>query len=164
MIDTARLILRMPEPGDWPAYRDYRLSPRSTLPDASLGTAWTQFSSFFGHWTLRGYGRFIATLRSDGRAVGHFGPYRPEGHPEPELTWTLWDAGLEGQGIAAEAAWAMHGHMFGALGCDRVVSYIDAGNARSRALAARLGARHDSAAVSPYGTGVEVWRHRRSAA
>lgn len=159
MIDTPRLTLRAPEPGDWPAYRDYRMSARSTLPGGGEGEAWGQFAAFFGHWALRGFGRFVAVLRAEGRPIGHFGPFFPAGHPERELTWTLWDAGCEGRGLAAEAALAVRAHAFGALGWTTAVSYIDAGNRRSQALAARLDAVVEPGAPVPYGTATQVWRH-----
>lgn len=160
MIDTARLHLRRPEDGDWPAYRAYRLSARSTSP-MSEGEAWTHFAAFFGHWTLRGFGRLVAVLRATGQPIGHFGPFFPAGHPERELTWTLWDAGLEGQGLAFEGALAARDHAFGALGWTTAVSYIDPANTRSQALAARLGAVRDPAAPNPYGDATQVWRHGR---
>jgi len=156
MIKTERLMLRMPSNDDWPAYRDYRLSPRSTAPGEDIGMVWTLFAALFGHWTLRGFGRFIATL--NGRAIGHFGPYRPEGHPEGELTWTLWDAGLEGKGYAFEATQATRDHVFGPLGWTTSISYIDPVNRRSQALASRLGAVRDPLAACPY-DGFQVWRH-----
>jgi RimJ/RimL family protein N-acetyltransferase len=158
MIDTARLVLRAPVAADWPAYRAYRLSSRSTsaMPE---GAAWTHFAAFFGHWALHGFGRFIATLKDTGRPVGHFGPFFPAGHPERELTWTLWDPALEGQGLAQEAAAAARDHAFGALGWTSAVSYIDPSNARSQALAARLGAVRDRGAPNPYGDDTQVWRH-----
>ncbi len=165
MIETARLILRLPEPGDWPAYRDYRLSPRSSIGAVPhVSHVWTLFSAFFGHWALRGFGRFIATLRDTRRPVGHFGPFFPEGHPERELTWTLWDPALEGQGLAFEAAAATRAHAFGTLGWASAVSYIDPANTRSQALAARLGAAQDRAAPNPYGDATQVWRHRNGGA
>jgi RimJ/RimL family protein N-acetyltransferase len=157
MIDTARLHLRQPLASDWPAYRDYRQSARSTNPPMPLGDAWTHFAAFFGHWALRGFGRFIATLQ--GRPIGHFGPFFTAAHPERELTWTLWDPTLEGQGYAYEAAQATRDHAFGALGWTSAVSYIDPVNVRSQALATRLGAWHDSAAPNPYGDATQVWRH-----
>jgi RimJ/RimL family protein N-acetyltransferase len=160
MIETARLILRRPEAADWPAYRAYRLSSRSTAPMPE-GEAWTHFAAFFGHWALRGFGRLVATLKDGGRAIGHFGPFFPAGHPERELTWTLWDAALEGQGLAFEAARAARDHAFGALGWTTAVSYIAPDNARSQALAARLGAARDPAAANPYGDATQVWRHGR---
>jgi RimJ/RimL family protein N-acetyltransferase len=156
MITTARLTLRQPVAADWPAYRDYRLTARSTSR-MSQGEAWTHFAAFFGHWSLRGFGRFIATLQ--GRPIGHFGPFFPEGHPERELTWTLWDASLEGQGYAFEAALAARDHAFRTLGWSTAVSYIDPENARSQALAARLGAVRDPVGTNPYGDDTQVWRH-----
>lgn len=159
VLATARLTLRPPEATDWPAYRAYRITPRSTVTAEDEGTIWTLFAAFFGHWALRGFGRFIAVRRDTGAAIGHFGPFYPEGHPERELTWTLWDAGSEGQGYATEAATACRDHAFGALGWSTAVSYIDAGNARSRALAVRLGAARDPGAPTPPGGAVQVWRH-----
>jgi RimJ/RimL family protein N-acetyltransferase len=160
MIDTARLHLRQPLASDWPAYRDYRQTARSTGHAMPLGEAWTHFAAFFGHWSLRGFGRFIATLRDTGRPIGHFGPFFPEGHPERELTWTLWDGNLEGKGFAHEAAMAVRDHAFGLLGWSSAVSYIDPANDRSQALAARLGAVRDPNAPNPYGDATQVWVHR----
>ena len=157
VLQTARLTLRQPLAADWPAYAAYRQTARSTNHAMPVGEAWTHFAAFFGHWALRGFGRFIATLQ--GRPIGHFGPFFPEGHPEPELTWTLWDATLEGQGFAHEGALAVRDHAFGTLGWTSAVSYIDPANTRSQALAARLGARQDLAAPNPYGDATQVWRH-----
>ena len=161
MIDTARLTLRQPEATDWPAYRAYRLSSRSSTGSAMPeGEAWTNFAAFFGHWHLRGFGRFVATLTETGRSIGHFGPFFPEGHPERELTWTLWAPELEGQAYALEAAYAVRDHAFGRLGWTSAVSYIDPANLRSQRLAARLGAVHDRAAANPYGDATQIWRHQ----
>jgi RimJ/RimL family protein N-acetyltransferase len=163
MIETPRLILRAPQPGDWPAYRAYRFSPRSTVAGEDEALVWTLFAALFGHWTLRGFGRFIAVLRATGQAIGHFGPLQTAAHPEPELTWTLWDPAAEGQGLAFEAAAAVRDHVFGALGWSTAVSVIDAGNLRSQRLAVRLGAVRDAASPSPLGPDTQVWRHRRAA-
>lgn len=158
---TERLLLRGPEAGDWPAYRAYRLTPRSTLGGAVAdeSAAWAQFAALFGHWALRGFGRFVMVLRATGAAIGHAGPFHPAGHPEPELTWTLWSAEAEGQGLALEAARATHRHVFRDLGWRSLVSYIAPGNARSARLAARLGARPDPEAPPPCWGPVTVWRH-----
>jgi RimJ/RimL family protein N-acetyltransferase len=160
VIQTERLILRPPVEADWPAYRAYRRSSRSTVAPATGADdmSWMLFAAFFGHWTLRGFGRFIITLRDDGRAIGHCGPLLPEGHPEPELTWTLWDGACEGRGLAFEAASAARDHAFATLGWTTAVSYIDPANQRSIALAHRLGARRDEHAHAPY-AGVHVYRH-----
>ena len=161
ILETPRLILRPPVEADWPSYRDYRLSPRSTTSGESSAMAWTHFAAFFGHWSLRGFGRFIITLRESGRPVGHTGPHRPEGHPEGELTWTLWDAAIEGRGLAHEAALATRTHAFRDLGWKTAVSYIEPANLRSTRLAARLGAALDRDAPDPYGGAVDIYRHPR---
>jgi RimJ/RimL family protein N-acetyltransferase len=163
VIETARLILRPPAPADWPAYRAYRLSPRSTIGEGVDETvAWNLFAAFFGHWTLRGFGRFTLLLKATGQAIGHAGPFHPEGQAERELTWTLWDAAFEGQGLAFEAAAAARDHVFGTLGWVAAVSYIVCGNERSARLAARLGATPDPAAPR-HRPDLTVWRHRRPA-
>ncbi len=160
ILTTDRLILRAPEADDWSAYRAYRRSTRSTIAvaEGADDMTWFLFAAFFGHWSIRGFGRFIITLRDGGRPVGHCGPFLPDGHPEPELTWTLWDGSLEGQGLAFEAARAARDHSFRELGWKTAVSYIEPANIRSVTLAERLGAYRDAAAATPY-DGVLVYRH-----
>ncbi|WP_405053992.1 GNAT family N-acetyltransferase, partial [Tabrizicola sp.] len=62
VLETDRLILRGPLPGDWPAFRDYRASPRTAFTGGpkKAHEAAEQFASFFGHWVMRGFGRLIA--------------------------------------------------------------------------------------------------------
>jgi RimJ/RimL family protein N-acetyltransferase len=158
ILETHRLILRRPEAADWPAYLAYRLSDRSTVTGDDEAVAWTMFAAIFGHWTLRGFGRFIAVRRDTGAPIGHFGPHHPEGQAEPELTWTLWDATLEGRGWAFEAAAAARDHAFSTLAWPTAVSYIVAGNDRSARLAARLGATPDPLAARHLPQ-LTVWRH-----
>lgn len=159
VLTTERLILRAPHAEDWPAYLAFRRSPRSALGgNLATGEIWSQFAAFFGHWALRGFGRFIITDRASGDAIGHVGPFFPEGWQEPELTWTLWNDAREGRGIAFEAARAARDHAFRDLGWKTAVSYIDLANTRSQALARRLGAVHertDPGHAKPF----QIWRH-----
>jgi RimJ/RimL family protein N-acetyltransferase len=150
-LDTPRLILRQPEPGDFPAYFAYCASPRSPMgAGCPEGEAWTYFAALFGHWQLRGFGRYVLTRRDTGAAIGHVGPHYPAGHPEPEIAWMIWDPACEGRGFAFEAAAAARDHAFRDLGWTSAVSYIDPANARSIALAERLGARLDPTAPHPH--------------
>ena len=161
-LHTARLTLRMVTKADWPAYRAYRLSPRSTvLPVAQAeALARTLFDDFTDHWRRHGFGRFIMVERASGTAIGHVGPLLGEGHPEPELTWTIWSPAHEGKGYAFEAAEATRRYAFNSLGWSTAVSYIAQDNARSRALAERLGARLDNqAAPLAYDQPYLVYRH-----
>ena len=84
-----------------------------------------------------------------------------EGQAEREVKWHIWPDADEGKGFAFEAARAVLGHVFGAMGWETAVSYIAHGNERSAALARRLGAVQDGTWVTPRGTEVRVFRHGR---
>jgi [ribosomal protein S5]-alanine N-acetyltransferase len=141
VLETERLTLRAPNPADWPAFRDYRASDRTTFtggPKNEIAAA-EQFASFFGHWIMRGFGRLIAQDRATGRPLGHFGPMQWQEGAVVELTWSLWTADAEGRGIATEAAHAMHAWVFGPLGLQTALAEIHRDNAASHAIARRLG-------------------------
>lgn len=163
VLETDRLILRAPGPQDWLPFRAFLANPRSTFirggearDDAQ---AWRAFCHVTGSWVARGYGSFIITLKGDDLALGLTGPWHPIDWPERELGWTLWSDAAEGQGIAREAAFAARAHAFRDLGWDTAVSYIDPANARSIALAERLGATRDRDAAWPGEKPLLVYRH-----
>ncbi len=141
VLETDRLILRAPLASDWPAFRDYRASPRTAFTGGPKKTpaAAEQFASFFGHWVMRGFGRLIAAERATGAPIGHFGPMQWQDDGEVELTWSLWTALAEGRGLATEAARAMHRWVFGTLGLVTAVAAVHHDNAASHAIARRLG-------------------------
>ncbi|MFV0358196.1 GNAT family N-acetyltransferase [Tropicimonas sp.] len=160
-LETARLTLRAPQPADYPAFRDYYASGRSVHTGGPLDEreAWRGFSSLIGHWVMRGFGMRTITARGTDAALGFCGLWYPGTWPEPEIGWTLYD-GAEGKGIAFEAALAVRTHAFDALGRKTLVSYIHPENARSIALAERLGAvGDDSAARPPHAPHALVFRH-----
>lgn len=163
MLETERLILRAPLPQDYPAWEPFFLSPRGTFigggPGHDAGRAWRAFASIIGHWAIRGCGPFVLSRRADGAPLGACGPWFPELWPEREIGWTLWDPANEGRGIMAEAAGAVIAHAFADLGWNTAVSYIDPKNARSIALAERLGAAPDPDAVVPDEDDTLVYRH-----
>lgn len=141
VLETDRLILRAPQAGDWPAFRDYRASPRTAFTGGPKKphAAAEQFASFFGHWVLRGFGRLIAADCATGQPLGHFGPMQWHDDGEVELTWSLWTPDAEGRGLATEAARAMHDWAFGPLGLRTAVAAVHRDNAASHAIARRLG-------------------------
>lgn len=149
-----------------PAYQAFITSPRA----AALGwgglphDAWRSFAAMLGHGILRGFAPFALEARDDGRALGLCGPWWPDGQKEREIKWHIWPAEAEGKGYAFEAARACLAHVFGTLGWDTAVSYITRDNARSQALARRLGAVEDGTWVTPRGTEVLVFRHPKGAA
>jgi RimJ/RimL family protein N-acetyltransferase len=121
--------------------------------------AWRFFGHQVGHWALRGYGSFALEPKAGGPAVGLILAWQPEGHPEREVGWVIFTDQAEGCGYAREGAQAVLAHVFGTLGWDTAVSYIDPGNARSIALAKRLGAHLDPDATPPDEDPVVIFRH-----
>lgn len=164
ILETARLILRAPLGSDFEAWAAFANSDRSRYiggPHDRSG-AWRAWGHVIGHWAMRGFGMFVfAATSAPDEPLGMAGPWYPEGWPERELGWTLWSDAAEGRGYAREAAEATRAHAFGALGWDTAVSYIHPENARSVALAERLGAARDRAASCPEGKACLVYRHNR---
>ncbi|MBK1635902.1 GNAT family N-acetyltransferase [Rhodovulum adriaticum] len=159
-IDTARLILRAPGPQDFPAMRAFYASDRSRFvggPKDAEG-AWRQLATEIGHWALCGYGRWIVEDKATGTVCGIVGLWNPEGWPEPEIGWDLFD-GFEGRGYATEAAEAARAHAYETLGWRTVISLVDPANRASARVAERLCARPDGEFThAVFGT-VIVYRH-----
>lgn len=154
VLETGRLILRAPHGGDWPHWQSFRASDRARFigggPGQKPGASWRAFGHVIGHWSMRGFGMFVFCLRDQpDLPLGLTGPWFPDGWPERELGWTVWSAAAEGRGYVSEAARAARAHAMGTLGWQTAVSYIDPANARSIALAERLGARLDPSAATP---------------
>lgn len=148
---TERLVLRAPKGGDWPHWRDFATSQRAEYIGGPYtgGAAWRAFGHIIGHWVMRGWGSFIIATGDDDTPLGSVGPWHPEGWPEAEIGWTIWSPEAEGKGFAFEAAQAARAHAYRDLGWTTAVSYIDAPNQRSIALAERLGAVLDPGAAAP---------------
>ena len=153
VIETERLILRLPEARDAPACIAYQSSDRSRFTGGPkpADQAWRGFASVIGHWAIRGWGVFSVVVRGDDVACGVAGPWMPHGWMEHEISWTLWDPRHEGKGVAHEAVLAARDWAFRTLGWSTAVSYIDPENARSIRLAERLGATRDDAARHGFG-------------
>ena len=100
--------------------------------------AWRQMAMFAGSWVLRGYGHWAAIEQATGTFLGRCGFWYPEGWPGLEIGWAF-DRRHWGRGSATEAADAALDYGFGALGFEHLISVIDPGNARSVAVAERLG-------------------------
>lgn len=161
VLTTARLTLRAPDGRDWEAFAAFLGSDRSEYVGgpADRYHAWRAFGHVIGHWVLRGWGMFIFADTATGTPLGMAGPWQPETWPEAEIAWSVWAPEAEGRGLAAEAAGAARHHAFTTLGWPTAVSYIDPANARSLALAERLGARRDAAAAFPGEGPCHVYRH-----
>lgn len=160
-LETVRLRLRAPRMADFDAYAAFRASARARHLGGPLprGEAFTHFCALAGHWQLHGFGRWIAADRKDDAALGFVGLFYPDGWPEPEISWSLFE-GAEGRGIAAEAALAARNYAYDVLGWKSVISMMSVDNQRSIALAERLGARHERDLQHPVFGPMHVYRHQ----
>ena len=157
-LETERLILRAPVRADFAAYERFIFTPRSNVKEPSRRTAWNFFAGDIVSWCLDGVGHWVIETR-DGTVVGVTGFSQPAHYSEPEMGWSLYD-GFEGHGFATEAAKAARNWARERVGA--LVSYIAPGNAKSVAVATRLGAHLDNEAVLPEGNTPDtclVYRH-----
>ncbi len=144
-LETERLILRGPEARDFePIAAFYADESRCWGFGGVLrrDDAWRWLAMSIGHWALHGYGFFTMELKDSGTACGLAGLWNPEGWPEPELGWVLFD-GFEGKGLAREGAERARQWAYTDLGMTTLTSNIKPGNDRSVALAERMGAKYE---------------------
>jgi RimJ/RimL family protein N-acetyltransferase len=160
-LETRNLILRGPEQGDAEPLIAF-LTDRDRA--AGFGAydnrhdAWRWFGLNVGHWHIHGYGYFTIEDRDSGEVAGISGLWNPDGWPEPELGWALFD-GFEGRGIAYEAAERAREWAYSDLGFMTLTSNIVPGNARSIALAERLGAWAERTYQNVYMGAEILYRH-----
>jgi len=163
-LGTVRLLLRAAAPDDFPAYLGVLQSDRATHMGGPFDerAAWGMFCNDIAQWQLFGHGCLMLELVGTGQCIGQVGINHGPLFPEKELGWLLYD-GYEGKGYALEAAVAMRDWAFAQANLPSLVSYVDPLNARSIALAERMGAVRD-----PHAQGQDprdlVFRHRSPAA
>jgi RimJ/RimL family protein N-acetyltransferase len=161
-LETDRLVLRAHRFEDFQPYAELFASERARFMDGPIAPAdaWRNFMCDVGQWAVLGYGAWAVELKATGAFIGQVGLNRPYHFPEDELGWLLFD-GHEGQGHALEAATRARDFGFHELGLTTLVSYVDPKNARSIALAERLGAVPDPEAMRPENDPCIVFRHPR---
>ena len=162
-LETRRLVLRGPEPEDYPDFKATFTSYRARFMGGPLNAyeAWMLYAAEIGHWAIRGYGMWMIRDRQTDETYGMAGGWKPAKWPEAELAWVIWpDA--QGRGIAMEATNAARSYFY-RNGWEGMVSYIDPKNLDSIRLAERLGARKDPEAASIDGHDA-VYRHPSPAA
>ena len=160
ILTTERLILRGPQQDDLPVLVRFMTSAPSMKRQGETVTedqAWFGFLIGIGHWHWHGFGFFTVVEKQTGHPVGRVGLLKHAGWPQVELAWHLFE-GAEGKGFATEAAMAVKDWASKVLELDRLESYIAIDNARSQAVAKRLGAATDGTRA-PHEPGAEVWVH-----
>jgi len=159
-LETQRLILRAPEARDFAPFAAFYVSDRASFVGGPLTAeaSWRMLAMEIGHWSLKGFGRWIVETRQGGDAVGLVGLFEPEGWPEAEIGWDLFN-GFEGHGYATEAGLAARNYAYGVLGWPTAISLVKPRNDGSAAVAARLGARPDGTFTHERHGPMAIWRH-----
>ena len=167
VIQTERLVLRVPRIGDFDAYAamaqdaDNMRFIGGAMPRA---VAWRKFLQVPGAWLLQGFAMFAVEERATGRWLGQLGPWQPEGWPGTEVGWGF-DRAAQGQGFATEAGVAAVDWAFDHLGWSEVIHSIDPDNLPSQALARRLGStlRGPGKLPEPFqDEPIEIWAQTRA--
>lgn len=166
VLETERLILRLPQLADFDRYAEARADPEATLYTGGAiprPVAWRKFLEYSGAWLLQGFAMFSVVEKTSGAWVGMIGPWRPEGWPGMEVGWSL-HRSVWGKGYAIEAAEAAVGWSFDVLGWREVIHSIHPDNLPSQALARRLGSRKRGPAKLPpplENVPIEIWGQTR---
>lgn len=163
-VQTERLTLRGAQRSDFDGYAAMLADPRMEYMGGPFdrGAAWSEFNKAIASWHLSGFGGWMITSTA-GDLLGEVGITQSHRFPEPELGWTL-TAQAEGHGYGFEAATAARDWFWQNTQRDALVSYVDPANARSAALARKLGAAPDPHATLPTGETADettVYRHAR---
>ncbi len=153
MIETERLLLRLPQVEDAPGLLEAFADPEAMrfIGDGSttdLAGAEEAIGRWLQRWDAWEIGMFVVERREDARVLGRAGFLRwdPEtweiGGRETELGWGLarvhW-----GHGYATEAALALRDWGIAERGLTRLISLIRPGNERSVRVAEKIGERYE---------------------
>lgn len=165
-LETERLILRVPDAADFPAWAEFlgdEEAARHIGGAQARSIAWRSMATMTGAWLLQGFSMFSVIEKATGLWIGRLGPWMPEGWPGPEVGWGLarsaWGKGYAAEGSAAAIDWA-----FDTLGWDEVIHTIAPANIASRRLAERLGSTLQRTTTLPppfENLDVEVWGQSR---
>lgn len=145
MIETARLLLRRPEPRDRAPLHAMWADERVMADLGPVKSAAESDASLARHASYAPLGFFAVVRREDGATIGFCG-LKPGAPDTPiagllEVGWML-ATPYWGQGYAAEAAAAAIGWGWETRADDAIVAITSRQNAKSRTLMARLGMEH----------------------
>jgi len=173
MIETPRLLLRVPEESDLDAWTAMLADPEVARylgpPLDSRARVAAHIRAIRDTHETQGFGGLAVVRKEDGRVVGRAGfmvwdartwaPARLADageHAEVEVGWTL-ARDCWGRGYATEAGRACRDHGFDALGLNRIAAVIQHGNDRSTAVARRLGMSRERDIRTSNGFDAELW-------
>jgi len=166
VLETPRLILRLPQADEFDAYADFMADPDSAEFLGGVqprSTAWRGFAQIVGAWQLRGFSMFSVIEKESGEWIGRVGPWMPEDWPGTEIGWGIIRNRCN-RGYATEAATASVDWAFETLGWDDVIHTIAPDNIASQALATKLGSRNRGPGRLPppfEDVPIEIWGQTR---
>ncbi len=166
MLETTRLVLRLPTPDDLDPLAVINADPQ-VMRFIGDGTTRSREETAAGiaralaQWDERGFGMFAVDIKDSGQFIGWVAlaepAFLPEVLPAVEIGWRLgrphW-----GHGYATEAAQAVMRFGFFTVRLDRIISIRDLANDASRRVMEKLGMRFDHQTVVP-ATGQPVAVH-----
>ena len=144
VLRTRRLVLRLPQISDQPAFIRFWTSDRSRLNDGPISEDKARQQPMIEalSWYFRGFGTWVGDDAQTGRATVCVSlSIKAEEAATGELGWYILDAVNEGWGFAHEAVEAVIEHGREKMGVTGFRAEMDASNRRSRRLAERLGGR-----------------------
>jgi len=165
-LETERLILRVPEAGDFERFAEMLADEPAARHIGGVtprAAAWRRFLQMPGAWLVQGYAMFSVIDKESGRWLGQAGPWKPEGWPGTEVGWSF-HPDAWGKGYAMEAGRAAIDFAFQSLGWHEVIHSIDPGNHPSIRLAERLGSqlRGPGKLPEPFAdVRVDIWAQSR---
>ncbi len=159
VLTTERLSLRALRIEDFPAVAEIATGPRAKGIGGPMSRddAWYEFAQMNMTWLLRGHGYWAVTETASGDLLGFTGIGFEPGDREPELGYAFSEV-AEGKGFATEAVARARDWGFADAGFTTLVSYIFTDNARSIAVADRLGAKPDGK-IQDDGETMIIYRH-----
>jgi RimJ/RimL family protein N-acetyltransferase len=158
-LETERLTLRAPGARDLGAFATFYASDASRFVGGPISTeeTWRYLAQVIGHWSLRGYGRWMVTAKGNDTAIGIVGLHNPHGWPEPEVGWYIWSG--TGKGFASEAGRAARAFAYATLGWRTVISMIMPNNDNSVRVAKAMGATREQNFTHAVHGQMMVYRH-----
>ncbi|MET0533272.1 MAG: GNAT family N-acetyltransferase [Steroidobacter sp.] len=148
-IEIGQLMLRPPRVEDFEQYAAlYAEAEQTTFGFMTLSRedAWSRLLRFVGHWSVFGYGLFVAEERPSGRIVGEMGvayfqrTVDPSCEGLPEAGWRVAQS-MRGRGVATEGMQAILSWFDSQIEAPRTFCLIHPDNVRSQRVASRLGYR-----------------------
>jgi RimJ/RimL family protein N-acetyltransferase len=155
-VETPRLLLRVPQPGDAQPFLAIHQDPeviarkQVTLiePPGGIDMALRNIDRMLRHWQTRGYGQWAVVEKATGAVIGCVGFYHPDRWPGIDLSWII-ERSRWGNGLATEASRAALEWAWETENIDHVISLIAPSDLRSIRVATKIGESFERADTDP---------------